>query len=86
MVIPRKNPAPSYDEKDLLNRAIAAHFRNAPDGVMVPQPSNVDSHVTEDEDKVYVVLANATGVLAVYRLRNDGALKRLKRPPKKFLD
>jgi hypothetical protein len=32
-------------------------------------------------DKSYVALRNVNGMLAVYRVRNNGALKRLKRWP-----
>jgi hypothetical protein len=35
----------------------------------------------EVDDKDYVVLRNGKGVLAVYRVRHDGMLKRLRRWP-----
>jgi hypothetical protein len=44
------------------------------------QPSN-SSCVEQIAGKQYVVLRNVNGVLAVYRVRNDGVLKRLKRWP-----
>lgn len=68
------------DDDDLLRRAFAAYFRNA--GVPSPdQPSN-GSYVTDLGGKRYVVLTNIRGVLAVYRVRNDGLLKGLRRWPK----
>ena len=66
------------DEDDLLRRAIAAYYRGAGPGVM--QPANTSSVDTVD-GLHYVVLRNVRGVLAVYRVRNDGVLKGLKRWP-----
>jgi hypothetical protein len=59
---------------------MAAYFRSNK-GPIVDQPSSNDSGVTSVESKKYVVLRNARGVLAVYRVRNDGMLKGLKRWP-----
>ena len=67
------------DHQNLLNRAIAAHFRAATDGQPL-QPSK-DSDVREVDGKIYVVLRNVTGPLKVYRVRTDGVLKGLKRWP-----
>jgi hypothetical protein len=61
----------------LLRRAFAAWFRTGG----TDQPAN-DSHVVEYDGKLYVVLRNLNGVLAVYRVRAyDGILKRLRRWP-----
>ena len=62
---------------DLVRRALAAYFRGGAD----IQPANT-SGVVEHEGKSYVVLHNVNGILAVYRVRNDGVLKGLKRWPK----
>jgi hypothetical protein len=43
--------------------------------------TSVTSGVVEHQGKRYVVLKNAKGVLAVYRVRTSGALKRLRRWP-----
>lgn len=67
-------PAPTYPE--LLQRAKAAYYRSGGD-----QPPSSASRVAEHDGHVYVVLANVTGLLAVYRFRNDGQLKKLKRWP-----
>lgn len=61
------------DEK-LVLRAISAYFRFGG----IDQPSN-DSGLQTVAKKDYVVLRNINGILAVYRMRNDGKLKRLKR-------
>lgn len=64
---------------DLTHRALAAYFRSPPEGLM--QPAMALSGETKHGGLRYVVLRNTRGVLAVYRVRNDGMLKRLKRWP-----
>ena len=83
---------PRVDDQELTARAIRAYYVAARkeleqhgipadmDETIVGSPSN-DSSVHELDDKYYVILRNATGILAVYRVRNDGMLKRLKRWP-----
>lgn len=63
---------------DLMRRAYAAYFRNKE---FTDQPSQADSDIEEHGGKKYVVLRNVRSVLAVYRVRNDGMLKRLERWP-----
>jgi hypothetical protein len=67
---------------ELTRRAFAAYFRTAQqDGAaIVDQPGNGSGPV-EHEGKTYVVLGNARGTLAVYRVRPSGQLKRLRRWP-----
>lgn len=60
-------------------RAQAAYFRAADDNADIPK-GNSDL-LCDDEGKYYVVLSNSNGILAVYRVRNDDMLKRLKRWP-----
>ena len=67
------------DVRDLSRRAMAAYFRGAAEEGQVVQPSPPD--VVEHEGLSYVVLSNTGGVLAVYRVRTDGVLKRMKRWP-----
>lgn len=69
-------------EDDVLKRAYAAYFRYGKGDL--DQPNAGISCIEVDNDKDYVVLRNIRGVLAVYRIKNDGFLKRLKRYPKKF--
>jgi hypothetical protein len=67
---------------DVMSRAFAAYFKQAKrDGIYSPdQPAN-SSSVMKANGHDYAVLANGNGTLAVYRIRNDGMLKRLKRWP-----
>lgn len=61
------------------SRALAAYSRafNGIGSLMQPRrPQSV-----EVAGRQYIVLDNVRGVLAVYRVRNDGRLKRLKRWP-----
>lgn len=69
------------EDAELLNRAIRAYYiATKKEGGAVDQPAN-DSGIFKKVGKRYVVLRNVRGVLAVYRIRNDGLLKRLKRWP-----
>jgi len=72
-------------EQELLARALRAYFIAGRGNGSVDSPSLYDSEVTEygpkSDRKLYAVLRNVKGVLAVYRVRNDGMLKRLKRWP-----
>lgn len=72
---------------ELVRRAMAAYYRSGRrEGLADAQitiPGN-DSDVQEYNGKQYVVLRNVNGVLAVYRVRNDGMLKGLKRWPQEI--
>jgi hypothetical protein len=74
--VPVTNAHPPFDERDLSRRALAAYFRSG--GLDQPTGGGV---VQEYDGKLYVVLSNVRGTLAVYRVRNDGMLKRLHQPP-----
>jgi hypothetical protein len=63
-------------DDDLVRRAFAAYFRAG----NYAQPAN-SSGVVEHDGRLYVVLHNVNGVLAVYRVRTSGQLKALKRWP-----
>jgi hypothetical protein len=65
----------AFDD-DLTRRAFAAYFRSGAN----QQPANT-SGVINHNGKLYVHLHNINGPLAVYRVRNDGVLRRLKRWP-----
>lgn len=67
------------DDQALTRRAFAAYFRTGGETVM--QPSDRASGVVFHNDKTYVALRNGTDTLAIYRVRNDGMLKRLRRWP-----
>jgi hypothetical protein len=64
------------DTQDLLRRALAAYFRTGG----TDQPANT-SDVAQHAGLRYVVLRNVRGPLAIYRVKNDGMLRRLKRWP-----
>jgi hypothetical protein len=69
-------------EEQLLSRAIAAHAQAAArEGAIYEQPSASESGLEEVRGKQYVVLRNTHGILRVYRVRNDGVLKGLRRWP-----
>ena len=70
-------------DDDLVRRAFAAWYRSEN---IHTQPANT-SGIRKHAKKRYVVLnsiGSATGILAVYRVKNDGFLKRLKRWPKEL--
>jgi hypothetical protein len=73
----------TYAKGDPVARAFAAWFRSADDGIH-DQPSIKHSGVVEHEGRQYVLLENGYRTLAVYRIRPDGVLKGLKRPPKEL--
>lgn len=64
-------------DRDLERRALAAYFRSG--GNIQPRGGG---NVVDHEGKTYVVLSNVNRTLAVYRVRNDGMLKSLRRPPR----
>jgi hypothetical protein len=66
---------------DEVERAFGEWFRSGG----IDQPSN-SSSMAAHAGRKYVVLDNANGILAVYRVRNDGALRRLKRWPRELGD
>ena len=74
-------------EGDYYNRAMAAYFR-APSLALElrPQPNQTLSGEYEVNGKHYVLLANVNGVLAVYRIKPDGFLRRLRRWPRELED
>jgi hypothetical protein len=75
-------PTPSPAEGDLLHRASAAWFRGANRVGLMPEPPDPGlSGVEEVGGKTYVALRNGDGLMAVYRVRDDGTLKALRRVP-----
>lgn len=71
---------------DLVTRALSAYFKYPdPQGGQPLQPASGCSDEVVLNGKTYVVLANSSDVLAVYRVRNDGVLRRMKRPPAELL-
>jgi hypothetical protein len=68
---------PDASDEQLSRRAIAAYYRSPATPDQAPNRSDVREH----DGKRYVVLSARGHVLAVYRVRNDGMLKGLKRWP-----
>ena len=66
-------------ERSLEDRAIAAYTRRAMQEGGWRGSVNTPSRpqTTTVDGKRYVVLSNCHGILAVYRVKNDGALKGL---------
>jgi hypothetical protein len=63
-------------DSELERRAKAAWFRSG--GEAEP---GAESGVVAHGGLTYVVLRNVSGILAVYRVKNDGLLRRLRRWP-----
>ena len=70
----------SMDDEDLTRRALAAYFRSGG----TAQPGRSQSGVRRYRRLVYVILRTGRDVLAVYRVRNDGMLRRMKRWPEEL--
>jgi hypothetical protein len=71
-------------DPDLYRRAMAAYYRsgyNSDDGL----PDGA-SYLVDHDERRYIVLANSRLILAVYRIRQSGLLKRLRRWPKEIED
>jgi hypothetical protein len=78
---------PPVDERDLLRRASAAWLRGADRVGLMPEPPDPGlSGVEQVGGKTYVVLRNGDGLMAVYRVRDDGTLKALRRVPAELRD
>src|ERR1700741_5024080 len=69
------------DEDPLLRRAHAAYLRNTPTADLSYPMS---SELRQINNKSYVVLRNAHELLRVYRVRPDGVLRVMRRPPKEL--
>jgi hypothetical protein len=64
-------------EEDLIDRAIRAYCtRERRAGRVVQQPSVLDSYTDNlDTNRAHAVLRNVNGVLAVYRVKDDGHIE-----------
>jgi hypothetical protein len=71
------------DNEPLINRAFAAYFREAAREGAILQPAST-GHLCEFRGKRYVVLGSGAHSCRVYRVRNDGGLKGLKRWPREI--
>jgi hypothetical protein len=72
-------------EEDALKwRALGAYIKYARPGQMHPSFDDTKAAVVEVGGKLYVVLTSGQTQLAVFRVRNDGMLKRLARAPREL--
>lgn len=72
------------DENELKRRALAGYWRFAKPGEQLAAPDATRADVIEITGLRYVTLTSNGNILAVFRVRNDGKLKRLVRPPKQL--
>jgi hypothetical protein len=70
-------PTPQGDPTE---RACRAYFRSGG----IDEPASAGSGEETVGERKYVVLRNVRGILAVYRIKTDGVLKRLERWPKEL--
>lgn len=75
----KPSAATTIPDEELERRALAAYFRYT-EGI-VDQPTAGGVNVRELEGLRYVTIANGHRLLACYRVRHDGKLKRLVRVP-----
>lgn len=69
---------------DIIKRAISAYSRRCQKQGFVYQEPPTLSDTQKYKGKEYVVLRNVWGVLAVYRIRNNGILRHLSKYPSVF--
>lgn len=69
---------------DLVERALAAYFRHT--AAPIDQPCSGGVKIHEVQGQRYVTVQNSYRLLACYRVRNDGRLKRLSRVPRELQD
>jgi hypothetical protein len=80
----KKQTAPRHDEDDLKRRALAGYWRFAKPGEQLAAPDATRADVIKIGGLLYVTLTSGGTVLVVFRVRNDGKLKRLVRIPKEL--
>jgi len=72
------------EEHELLWRAIAAWVKYADPRELHVAPADVRAVIVEIAGRGYVKLSIGARVLASYRVRVDGSLKRMRRPPREL--
>ncbi len=75
-------PRSKRDEDALKWRAVAAWVKY--DQPRVPFESTRVALVEIEDGRVYVTITSGRRLLAVFRLRTDGQLKRMRRPPREL--
>jgi hypothetical protein len=84
MAKPRKATRPQYDEDDLKRRAFAGYWRFVRMGQPVASLDDTRADIAEIGGRLYVTLTSGKVRVAVFRVRNDGKLKRLVRIPREL--
>lgn len=79
-----KQTTPNFDKSEFMSRAFAAYYQGARKENPPIEPAQGKSTLETVRGRSYVVLRNTHGTLAVYRIRNQGILKRLRRWPKEI--
>ena len=74
-------PRPAPPRGRLVDRAIAAYWKTTPPAAAACLPDEYSSRTERHQGRQYVVLSDGCQVAAVYRVRYDGVLRRMKRPP-----
>jgi hypothetical protein len=70
------------EKDDLIRRAMAGFFREK-----LPGDMPASGTMRTIRGLQYIVLRSGAGqVVAIFRLKNDGFLRRMRRPPKALLD
>jgi hypothetical protein len=73
-------------EQSYVERALAAYYREMVRqrraGIHLDLPSSSGTYKEEWDGKDYILVRNGYRTLAVYRIKPDGFLRRLKRWPK----
>jgi hypothetical protein len=72
------------DEDAIKWRALGAYIRYARPGQSHASFDDTKANVIELGSRLYVVLTSGSKQLAVFRVRNDGMLKRMVRPPREL--
>jgi hypothetical protein len=75
----QKSDADNAKNEPFINRALAAYYKVGASGGHV-----INTEVVTHKRLTYVVLTGTRDVLAVYRVRNTGFLRRLTRWPKEI--
>jgi hypothetical protein len=80
---PRK-PLTEREQNLLAWRAAAAFTKFTPPGEIRASFDDARASIVEVRGMLYVVLKSGKVQLAVFRIRTDGQLKRLRRPPREL--
>jgi hypothetical protein len=84
-----RNLRSKREENTLKWRAVAAFAKYAEPSQLRASFDDMKARIVETRDhlgamQAYVVLTSGKTQLAVFRVRNDGQLKRLRRPPREL--